>query len=98
MLDPMETTRLEELTLVKRVVEGDHEAIMVLNDLGLRHIVDITQDYAPKNSAEMLKILRRGFVGYYKAMKPYLSEGNYKKHKFTTYSTYFIRKEVRELL
>jgi len=98
MLDPMKTNRLEELSLIDRVLDGEPEAIMIFNDLGFRHVVDVTQDYASFDVNKVLKVLRRGLVGYHKALKIYLSEERYKKHKFTTYSTYFIRKEVSTLV
>jgi DNA-directed RNA polymerase specialized sigma subunit len=94
MIDPRETSKEAEYSLIKEVLEGDIEAMMIFNDLGLRHIVDITQKYSPKNPNETVRLIRRGLSGFYKALQQYLSHKQNEKHKFTTYSNYYILKEI----
>jgi len=94
MLDPKETSRVQELRLIRKVLDSDINSMMVFADLGIRHIVDITQDMPPKNAKEFTNVIRKGLVGYHKALTPYLQHNRFKKHKFTQYSSYFIRKEI----
>ncbi|QNM05530.1 RNA polymerase sigma factor RpoD [Qiania dongpingensis] len=86
---PLLTTG-EELSLAKRIEEGDEEAGRRLAEANLRLVVSIAKRYAGRGM-QFLDLIQEGNLGLMKAVEKF----DYKKgYKFSTYATWWIRQAI----
>lgn len=83
-------TRQEERTLAQRISEGDAEARDLFVTSNLRLVVSIAKKYQG-NGLALIDLIQSGNIGLLKAVDKF--DGN-KGTKFSTYATWWIRKET----
>ena len=87
-------TAEEELSLAKRVSDGDSEAGKKLTEANLRLVVSIAKKYTNKGMP-FLDLIQEGNVGLMKAVEKF----NYSMgYKFSTYATWWIRQAITRAL
>ncbi len=80
----------EELSLAKRIEEGDEDAARRLAEANLRLVVSIAKRYGGRGM-QFLDLIQEGNLGLMKAVEKF----DYKKgYKFSTYATWWIRQAI----
>lgn len=80
----------EEITLAKRIQDGDEEAKQELAEANLRLVVSIAKRYVGRGM-QFLDLIQEGNMGLMKAVDKF----NYKLgFKFSTYATWWIRQAI----
>ncbi len=83
-------TAAEEVSLAKRVEEGDRAAEQLLAESNLRLVVSIAKKYIGRGMS-FLDLIQEGNLGLMKAVEKF----DYKKgYKFSTYATWWIRQAI----
>lgn len=80
----------EELSICKRVAEGDPEAERVLVESNLRLVVSIAKRHANRG-CDLLDLIQEGSMGLMKAVEKF---DHTKGNRFSTYATWWIRQAV----
>jgi RNA polymerase primary sigma factor len=81
----------EEVEIAKRMVDGDEEARMRLNQCNLRLVVHIAKRYVDRTPLKFLDLIQEGNIGLMKAVEKF----DYKKgFRFSTYATWWIRQSI----
>ncbi|NTV31566.1 RNA polymerase sigma factor RpoD [candidate division WWE3 bacterium] len=83
-------TKDEEVSLAKRVEQGDQEAVEMLIRSNLRLVVSIAKKYLGRGLS-MLDLIQEGNMGLMKAIKKYDWRRGF---KFSTYATWWIRQAI----
>lgn len=83
-------TKEEEVSLAKRVEQGDPRAVEKLIRSNLRLVVSIAKKYLGRGLS-MLDLIQEGNIGLMKAVKKYDWRRGY---KFSTYATWWIRQAI----
>lgn len=80
----------EEVSLAKRIEEGDHNARKKLAEANLRLVVSIAKRYVGRGML-FLDLIQEGNLGLIKAVEKF----DYRKgYKFSTYATWWIRQAI----
>lgn len=80
----------EEITLGKRILQGDEEAIKTLTECNLRLVVSIAKHYN-STALSFLDLIQEGNIGLIKAAEKF----DYRKgYKFSTYATWWVRQSI----
>ncbi|MCI8505190.1 MAG: RNA polymerase sigma factor RpoD [Lachnospiraceae bacterium] len=80
----------EEVSLAKRIEEGDEEAARRLAEANLRLVVSVAKRYAGRGM-QFLDLIQEGNLGLMKAVEKF----DYQKgYKFSTYATWWIRQAI----
>ena len=84
---------------MEKAYEGDLKSLEILFKEGIRLALSVASKYTDK-SADLAYYTSKGFTGFLKAMESYhSSEARGKgEFKFTTYATWFMKKEVEKSL
>lgn len=80
----------EEVSLAKRVEQGDEEAVNILIRSNLRLVVSVAKKYLGRG-LDMLDLIQEGNTGLMKAVKKYDWRRGF---KFSTYATWWIRQAI----
>lgn len=83
-------THDEEVSLAKRVEQGDQEAVKILIRSNLRLVVSVAKKYLGRG-LDMLDLIQEGNTGLMKAVKKYDWRRGF---KFSTYATWWIRQAI----
>jgi RNA polymerase primary sigma factor len=83
-------THDEEVSLAKRVEQGDKEAERILIQSNLRLVVSVAKKYLGRG-LDMLDLIQEGNTGLMKAVKKYDWRRGF---KFSTYATWWIRQAI----
>ncbi len=87
-------TAEEELSLARRVAEGDPEAARAMTEANLRLVVSIAKRYVGRGM-QLLDLIQEGNLGLLKAVEKY----DYTKgFKFSTYATWWVRQAITRAL
>ena len=81
----------EEITLAKKVLDGDEYAKNKLCESNLRLVVSIAKRYSGKNGMSFLDLIQEGNIGLLKAVEKF----DYTKgFRFSTYATWWIKQSI----
>ena len=83
-------TAAEEISIAKRMADGDEEARKELIDANLRLVVSVAKKYVGKGLL-FLDLIQEGNLGLIKAVEKFDSRKGY---KFSTYATWWIRQAI----
>ena len=83
-------TQTEEVSLCKRIAEGDKQALKQLTTANLRLVVSIAGHYVNRG-LDLLDLIQEGSIGLMKAAKKFNCE---KGFRFSTYATWWIRQSI----
>ncbi len=86
----------EEMTLAKKILEGDAEAKNILAKSNLRLVVSIAKKYTGRSAdLSLLDLVQEGNIGLFKAVEKFdFTKG----FKFSTYATWWIRQAITRAL
>ncbi|MCK5021624.1 MAG: sigma-70 family RNA polymerase sigma factor [Candidatus Pacebacteria bacterium] len=89
-------TQSQEVSLAKRIEQGDQEAKNLLARANLRLVVSIAKKYAGRSQdLTLLDLIQEGSLGLFKAVDKF----DYTKgFKFSTYATWWIRQAITRAL
>lgn len=88
-------TKEQEIELLEGYKNQDSEVLDKLAAESTRLALAIAARYTDRDSEEYPLYVSRGVKGFYNAIDPYLE--NKRDDKFTSYSLYFIKKEIEKL-
>ncbi|MBP7118849.1 hypothetical protein KBA63_02075 [Candidatus Woesebacteria bacterium] len=88
-------TKEQEVELLQKYKNQDPEAIDKLAAESTRLALAIAARYTDRDSEEYPLYVSTGVKGFYRAIDPFLE--NNRDDKFTSYSLYFIKKEIEKI-
>lgn len=89
-------TKKQEEKLFKRIASGDNKAKKKLFSANLFLVESVAKHYLPNKKKKSIKeLMKAGSSGLEKAIDKYNIKSDY---KFSTYSTWWIRHEIHNLL
>jgi RNA polymerase primary sigma factor len=90
-------TELEEVTLARRIEEGDQQAMHQMVQANLRLVVSVAKRYRRFNESVMSlsDLIQEGNIGLMKAVRKF---DRHKGYRFSTYATYWIRQAITRAL
>lgn len=81
----------EEVSLAKRIEQGDREAFNKLIESNLRLVVSIAKKYSSAKGMSLQDLIQEGSIGLMRAAEKF----EYKRgYKFSTYATWWIRQAI----
>ena len=90
-------TESEEVTLARRIEQGDQDAIHEMVEANLRLVVSVAKRYRRYNESSMSlsDLIQEGNIGLMKAVRKF---DRHKGYRFSTYATYWIRQAITRAL
>lgn len=89
----------EQIKLISGFISGDEESAIKLTQEGVRLSVLVAAKYSKIGSDDFYKHTWYAFKGFLIGINKYIKAKRYKEdYKFTTYATYFMKKEVEKVL
>ena len=90
-------TEHEEVTLAKRIEQGDQQAMQQMVEANLRLVVSVAKRYRRYNESSMSlsDLIQEGNIGLMKAVRKF---DRRKGYRFSTYATYWIRQAITRAL
>jgi len=89
-------TKEKEIKLLKDYKKGDREATDKLGTEATRLGLAIAGFYYKKPSKKYPEAVYHAVSGFYEAISPYFKNSRDKTDKFTTYATWFMRKNIED--
>lgn len=90
-------TEGEEVSLARRIEQGDQRAMQQMVEANLRLVVSVAKRYRRYNESSMSlsDLIQEGNIGLMKAVKKF---DRHKGYRFSTYATYWIRQAITRAL
>lgn len=90
-------TEHEEVTLARRIEQGDQAAMQQMVEANLRLVVSVAKRYRRYNESSMSlsDLIQEGNIGLMKAVRKF---DRRKGYRFSTYATYWIRQAITRAL